>query len=373
MSDKAYDYAIFIGRFQPLHLGHEAVIRKAFEIAKVPLILVGSSTASRSLRNPFSFAERKEMIENAIEVMFPGINDAPPEVTSYGVFPISDSAYNFHDWLIRVKSLISETVEKDSGRRLEGVGGPKVAILGHYKDDTSYYLNYFPEYDFIPVDSMEGGIGATAIREEIFGHEHPGFLMKYCSTAVRSYILDTWMVAKPGDPKTAASRVFDDLLQEYSFIRTYKNRWATAPFPPTFVTTDAVVIALGHVLVIKRGRYPGKGLYALPGGFLDQIESIQNGCIRELKEETKIDVNKIWLETSIKDSHVFDHPLRDPRGRTITHAFLFDLDVKTLPEVEAADDAAYATWLPLQELESIENQFFNDHAQIIKYFVNRMR
>lgn len=367
MSDtKKYDYAVFIGRFQPLHRGHEAIINKAFEISNHTLIIVGSSTASRSLRNPFTFEERKTMIELAIQDM----TKSHPKWLPATVLPLADSAYNFHDWLIRVKTLIDTTAKN---LPLPHSNPPRIALLGHYKDDTSYYLNYFPEYDFIPVDTMEGGIGATAIREEIFGHEHPGYLMKYCSLAVRNWITDTWMAAYPGNPKSPASRVYDELLQEYDFIKTYKNRWATAPFPPTFVTTDAVVVALGHVLVIKRGRHPGKGLYALPGGFLDQMETIQNGCIRELKEETSIDTSKRILENSIRDEHVFDHPLRDPRGRTITHAYLFDLDVPRLPVIDAADDASEAMWIPLQDLESIEDRFFNDHAQIIKYFLNRMR
>ena len=365
MSDAKYDFAVFIGRFQPIHLGHEAIIRKAFEISNHVIILVGSSTASRSLRNPFSFAERKEMISAAIQNM----TGSHPKWIPATILPVADSAYNFHDWLVRVKTIINTTAENLPYRHYNP---PCIALLGHYKDDTSYYLNYFPEYDFIPVETMEDGISSTAIREEILGREHPGFLMKYCSMAVRSYILDTWMAAQPGNPKTAASEVYDTLMQEYSYIKTYKNRWATAPFPPTFVTTDAVVVALGHVLVIKRGRHPGKGLYALPGGFLDQMESIQNGCIRELKEETKIDTNKRILENSIRDEHVFDHPLRDPRGRTITHAYLFDLDVTALPRIEAADDASEAVWIPLQDLEVIEDRFFNDHAQIIRYFIARL-
>jgi len=370
MNESKYDYAVFIGRFQPLHLGHEAIIRKGLEIANHVLIVVGSSTASRSLRNPFTFEERKTMIELAVGEM-----GFPRKWLPVTILPLADSAYNFHDWLIRVKTLINAAA-KSTPIRVMGQpinNSPRIALLGHYKDDTSYYLNYFPEYDFIPVDTQEGGIGATAIREEIFGNEHPGYLMKYCSLAVRNWITDTWMAAYPGSPNSPASEAYDNLKTEYSFIKSYKEQWSKAPYPPTFVTTDAVVICLGYVLVIRRGRHPGKGLYALPGGFLDQMETIQNGCIRELKEETKIDTTKRILENSIADNHVFDHPLRDPRGRTITHAYLFDLDATALPKIEAADDASEAMWIPLQDLENLEDRFFNDHAQIIKYFVNRMR
>jgi bifunctional NMN adenylyltransferase/nudix hydrolase len=358
MSDKRYDYAVFIGRFQPLHLGHEAIIRKAFEISDHVLIVVGSSTASRSLRNPFSFEERRAMIELAIEDM----TKLPRKWLPATILPLADSVYNFHDWLVRVKTLINTIANNLS---FPHTNPPRIALLGHYKDDTSYYLNYFPEYDFIPVDTLEGGIGATKIRDQFLDQNGTGLLTKYCSSSVREYVL-SWM----------ESPAATQLVEEYSFIKTYKNRWSTAPFPPTFVTTDAVVVALGHVLVIKRGRHPGKGLYALPGGFLDQMETIQNGCIRELKEETNIDTSKRILENSIRDEHVFDHPLRDPRGRTITHAFLFDLkDAKNLEfyNVQANDDASEVLWMPINEVQDNEDTFFGDHAQMIRFFLNRAR
>jgi len=356
MSDKKYDYAVFIGRFQPLHLGHEAIIRKAFEISDHVLIVVGSSTASRSLRNPFSFEERKAMIEDSLEGM-----GLPRKRLPATILPLADSAYNFHDWLVRVKTLINTTAKNLPTRHYNP---PRIALLGHYKDDTSYYLNYFPEYDFIPVDTMEGGIGATKIRERYLEGNGGcmGPAMKYCSKTTYDFLLE-WI----------KSAEYEALHAEYDFIQNYKKQWSAAPYPPTFVTTDAVVICLGHVLVIKRGRHPGKGQYALPGGFLEQMETIQSGCIRELKEETKIDSSKRILENSIRDEHVFDHPLRDPRGRTITHAFLFDLDATMLPSIQAADDASEVVWMPLQDLTEKENQFFLDHAQIIRYFVNRLR
>jgi bifunctional NMN adenylyltransferase/nudix hydrolase len=73
-------------------------------------------------------------------------------------------------------------------------------------------------------------------------------------------------------------------------IEKYKESWKAAPFPPTFVTVDAVVVQSGHVLLVKRKAMPGAGLWALPGGFLNQEETLLDGAIRELKEETKIKV-----------------------------------------------------------------------------------
>ena len=63
------------------------------------------------------------------------------------------------------------------------------------------------------------------------------------------------------------------LVEEQAYIKRYKDIWADAPYAPTFVTTDAVVIQSGHVLLVKRRTAPGKGLWALPGGFLKEVST----------------------------------------------------------------------------------------------------
>ena len=70
------------------------------------------------------------------------------------------------------------------------------------------------------------------------------------------------------------------------------------------MTVDAVVVQSGHILLVKRGDMPGKGLWALPGGFLNQEETMLDGAIRELKEETKIKVPVPVLKGSIKESTI---------------------------------------------------------------------
>jgi hypothetical protein len=65
---------------------------------------------------------------------------------------------------------------------------------------------------------------------------------------------------------------FPHLQKEYEYLRQYKadTRFVGVNFAPTFLTTDAVVVQSGHVLVVRRGHHPGKGLLALPGGFLKE-------------------------------------------------------------------------------------------------------
>ena len=120
--------------------------------------------------------------------------------------------------------------------------------------------------------------------------------------------------------------------------------------------------------MIKRKSAPGEGLYALPGGFLNQNERIVDGAIRELKEETKIKVPDKVLIGSIKAKEVFDAPDRSLRGRTITHAFYIELDDITPPKVKGSDDALVAEWIPLSNISGMQDKLFEDHGAIIQFF-----
>ena len=139
------------------------------------------------------------------------------------------------------------------------------------------------------------------------------------------------------------------------------------PYAPTFLTCDAVVVQSGHVLLVKRGANPGKGLWALPGGFVNQNERIQDACMRELREETRLKVPLPVLHGSVKNKEVFDHPDRSLRGRTVTQAFYIELPPGKLPQVKGGDDAASAKWVPLAFVR--EEEMYEDHYHILTHFL----
>ena len=87
----------------------------------------------------------------------------------------------------------------------------------------------------------------------------------------------------------------------------------------------------------------------------------------ELREETGIGLLQVTLEDAFRAAKVFDHPQRSLRGRTITHAHFFDLGRHT-PEVQAADDAAEAKWVPIGQLAAMESELFEDHFAILDHF-----
>jgi bifunctional NMN adenylyltransferase/nudix hydrolase len=117
--------------------------------------------------------------------------------------------------------------------------------------------------------------------------------------------------------------------------------------------------------MIERKARPGKGLLALPGGFVGQDERLVEACLRELREETRLKVPAPVLKGSIRKQRVFDDPNRSSRGRTITHAFYIELEPSSkLPAVKGGDDARHAMWVPLSELRP--DMLFEDHFFIIQ-------
>ena len=347
------DALVFIGRFQPFHNGHKAVIEAALEQAKEVVVVVGSSFAARNIRNPFTFQERKAMIEACFtEPQYFTYDGAQGRVKTprIKVVPVSDYPYDDNKWVNAIQKIVDETVPH----------AKDVGLIGHSKDSTSYYLNIFPRWkNHVEVEDV-GGINATDIRKVILTQ------MDYTDFEELAYIMPdatlSCMAGLLGKPE------FNTIRQEYEMVKKYKEAWKAAPFPPTFMTVDAVVVQSGHILLVKRGDMPGKGLWALPGGFLNQDETMLDGAIRELKEETKIKVPVPVLKGSIKGSKTFDAPNRSSRGRTITQAFHIDLGVGELPKVKGSDDAEKAFWVPFKDVK--QEKMFEDHFFIIDNFLN---
>lgn len=336
-----YDYLILIGRFQPFHRGHFNIVKNALEKSKNVILILGSHDRPRSPRNPFSTQERIDIISSCFK---------KEELDRIIFVPMYDYGYNDSQWLASVQSSVFGAIHRTF------IAGPvKVGLIGHEKDGTSYYLNLFPQWDSVSVPNYKN-LNSTDIRADLFENEILSDKLWTVNEAHFRAVFDA-MSNSPQD--------FSRIIREYKVIRDYRKSWESAPYPPIFVTTDALVEQGGHVLLVKRKAMPGEGLYALPGGFLNQDEYITNGTIRELREETMLKVPEKVLRGSIVQTKVFDSPHRSERGRTITHCTHFRLHGDTLEKVKGADDAEKAFWFPVGDVKRNCNMFFEDHMDMI--------
>jgi bifunctional NMN adenylyltransferase/nudix hydrolase len=330
-----YDLAVFIGRFQPFHVGHQYVLDEALDMADNVLVLIGSSFEPRSLRNPWSFAEREAMIRSCY---------TPEDNARIICKPIRDIRYNDALWISQVQKSVYAVQKNDNA---------KITLIGKPNQSTNYYANFFPQWDNHDV-VHDHDISSTDIRDDLFSDGHIHELADHIPAPILNKLND--FITTPDG---------QNLKNEYSFIEQYKKGWENAPFSPTHVTVDAVVVQSGHVLLTKRGAQPGKGLLALPGGFIHHEETLLNAIVRKLKEETQIKVPGPVLIGSVKGQYVFDAPFRSVRGRTITHAFHMELrNEESLPKIKGGGDTASCFWLPLAQLDS--TQMYEDHYFIIQ-------
>lgn len=346
-----YDYLVFIGRFEPFHNGHAAVARYALSRARKVIFLVGSADTPRTIRNPWTVAERAVMIQSALA-------DASDRLI---IRPLRDHLYNESLWIAAVQRTVAEAVKADGGAT-----DARIGLVGKDKDASSYYLQEFPQWDLLDVRHTET-LSATELRRYLFEanqlNSHGGLMLIRAN--VPGPVFDMLDAFRKNSP------AFKQLVAEHQFIDTYRAAWADAPYPPTFVTTDAVVVHSGHVLLVRRRAEPGKGLWALPGGFVGQGEGLLDSCLRELREETRLKIPVPVLKGSIKGEHVFDHPERSQRGRTITHAYHFEFPAGELPEVRGGDDADKARWIPVSEALEMSPQLYEDHLHILEFFLGR--
>lgn len=118
------------------------------------------------------------------------------------------------------------------------------------------------------------------------------------------------------------------------------------------LTTDAVWIRRGRVLLVRRGRPPFRGSWALPGGFVEREETVEQAVARELREETGLRGEAVGLVG------VYSGPDRDPRKPTTTVAFF--VRGRAGPP-RAGDDAAGAAWVPLD----LARPLAFDHGEIL--------
>jgi bifunctional NMN adenylyltransferase/nudix hydrolase len=306
--------AVLRGRFAPPTLPELAMIEDALAEADRVVVLVSASEQAPSCRMPWTSAARVEMVQGALA----------PFAGRVVVRPVPDWRY-------------------DPGER-HAAEAAAVAGLGRVIKRPPD----LPDQPELIAALFERGVDA-----------------------LKGQVPDTVLAAVTA---FSATETFAGLAEEYAYVRAYHRAWAVAPYPPVLVTADTVIVHVPdggepHLLLIRRGGLPGRGNWALPGGFVDPGEWLIDAAFRELREETGLTLSDAEAEAALKGRAVFDAPDRSSRGRAITHGFYFVVEGGALPDVAGDDDAAEARWWPVNQVHTLYERLLEDHPDIIMHFL----
>lgn len=359
------DICVFAGRFRPFHAGHLHVVRAALDASQYVFVIVGSINEPINFRNPFTFAEVREMIRASV---------TPEEADRIFILGVEDYDTDLK-WVQAVQKIVT-----DQSSKLHLGDSPAISLIGYSKDNSSYYLKLFPQWNSIEVKDGNPNIDATAIRTLLYESDIAG-------RALHGLVHDSKFPLPDGTKWFLREWIdtpdFQRLKGEHAFMRDYLASFSQTPYPRYFTAADACVIQSGHILLVRRGQMPGEGLWALPGGHVGEDETFRDAAIRELIEETGI-TGLGWfdnqttgpmtaqaLRQAVRGEKVLDNPWRSTRKRTISIAYGFHLVGTKLPSVEGKDDANCARWWPIDEVT--REMMFEDHFNVIQHFANLFR
>jgi bifunctional NMN adenylyltransferase/nudix hydrolase len=335
---------VLIGRFQGYHYHHHEHLRRAALDNDVLVVIVGSPNVRKSIKNPWSVTER-------MEVIYDNVQYDPELASSRVVLRTVPNHPNDAVWADSVRQTVNQFVTPKS----ENI----VTLYGCDKDASTFYLGLFPEWEKALLPQTDG-FDATKLRTEWFRNKQIVSANLATNPYVPSATID-WL----------SRREFNENLQgEWDYYQKEAVTFGNYPFPETlsFNCGDSVLVCHNKVLMIRRKANPGKGCLALPGGFKNRDERFFDAAVRELYEETKIDIPYTHLMRCLVKSQLFDDPSRSLGIPRNTLAAYFDvskyyMDIE-LPLTQASDDAAEVEWVPVDGI-LYRTDVYDDHAVII--------
>ncbi|WP_407570293.1 adenylyltransferase/cytidyltransferase family protein [Deinococcus altitudinis] len=303
------DTAVLIGRFQPPHRAHLALIRQALESAEKLVIVLGSARSARTVRNPLSDAERAGLIGEML---------AGQEIDTGRVRleAVPDFFYNLPLWV--------QAVRRAVGRGPVEAG--RAVLHGFEKDASSFYLRLFPDWIFQPPD-FRSDLNATDVREAMYGGDWG---------AVQRAVTPEVLAGLRGFADTPA---FTELLADRGAIQALARRGPVR-------SVGVLLVAGSHMLLKRRTERPGLGLWAIPEG-QDTWEAARR-------------VTRL-LSRSLLESEEFRSRVLNAAGRTPGLDWQTEVTLYTLPH--RAPPGPGAEWVALSALQRAPKTFFADHAQ----------
>lgn len=320
-------FGVYIGRFQPPHTAHLRVMEEALGKVGTLIVVIGSAHAPRTLKNPWTAGERGELIGAMLREA--GVDPARVRLAA-----VPDHPYDEDRWLAAVRA----GVEAHTGASPSQEGGD-VALIGHLKDDSSYYLRSFPDWPFLPT-AVISPLSATDVRRAYFAGELDP-VAGMVPPAVHA-----WLDAFRETPE------FAELRADAAWLRETQAGGGT--WPPLRVEALALVTdPAGRVLLTRRGERPGRGLLTLPGAEVLPAETLAAAARRAAAGALGVTPDDPALTLSSTPAAVYDAPGRSTRGRVIAHVF----------RLGWAGEAGNGGWTHPQDALSHPEAFFEDtHA-----------
>ena len=337
------------GTFDPITKAHEAIIRKIKkEMRESDKLIIGIVQNDEKNYN-VSVNDRLNMVKKSLDAHEIVIQDKR-------TYAYLDAHYR--DEKITICMGEDEWYALCSGKWVNWD-----LLLKHYEflvfnrenknDEIMLPAGINPNVTFLSAEDTDG-ISSTAVREILFKNPecHYSDVRDYITHVVFRYIKDNELYFQNGNDYNEKEKEF---LKEYA-VKKEKNHWGEPS-----VTTDTVAYNGDKILLIRRGNYPYKNFWALPGGFFEKTdEDLNFGAQRELKEETGIDIDPKYFRQIKTYGHNFD-----PRMKIVDVAFSVRVSKKDMDKVKGLDDACDARWFQIDELPKLGFH----HEQIINDFL----
>jgi bifunctional NMN adenylyltransferase/nudix hydrolase len=342
---EGYEHAIGVvqGRGEPWHNGHagpDGLIADALRRCMHVILMIGSSNKARDYKNPFTFGERKQMVEAVFA-----------DETARGrlvVVPMPDFFRNNAGWKRNVHAIVESERAKFEALYGVGIGDEHTALSGFKKDDTSFYLDEFPEWKDILLRTQKVILNATDVREAYF--QKP-------SRILRDLVPKEVAVFLARFRRKAA---FGRLVRERKNIDHCRKTW-----PGENHTADLLVTWRGQALMIRRGGDYGNGLIAFPGGIRDKGEDYVTCALREFAEEMDFFALNPGITEEFLKAHIVSETVNADKGRDLRGTYITSLihvalpDSLPKPKVRPRDDAKKAFLIRIERIK--EEETFADH------------
>ena len=367
---------VYIGRFQPFHKGHKAIVDLTVKMMKPGdtfTIIIGSADQQETERNPLSASQRKEMLLIELE-------GYPVTIST-----INDSPYNYDLWIehlcAKMLGFKSATHDDFLEKQEDFIKGfSNICIVG--MENVEEYIDRITKYyTYAPTGHFNLGINSHIFSElDTQTSVHGSSIRALACSEDRGHLENFYSAIKDlVDEKVLAylKTVNFPLIVYNAYTKGINYAESTGcKYNSCFMTVDNIVFDkfLDQVLLIKR---KDNGKFAIPGGFAEPYMNMKDNALRELEEETGITAKMLkdaFVKIDELEPTLIDAPYRDPRSshkcNFVSAVYVWQSKVDALknfiPYIKAGDDAVDTVWLSKEECEDLPAwRFHADHKKII--------